>query len=663
MRYLITLVYLLATLPASATLNEVDKTQIFSKNMLVNGGFESGKAKWTPNDTADFAVTGSSPMIGLYHATWDADADTDTLVSTAVTIPAGYYGRNMVASCLFTVASGTATNEIQAYDGSNILSEASITSSTTPTRTSVNFIAPSSGSLSLRVYANADEPSVAIDDCYLGPAEGYNVSSVSQATFVGESYFLGTSGCNWARTSATIGAFTTDASCPGPTILTSTLGTWATTDVDLPEQTITNLPPGIYEATFIFNANSSVVSNIAYAINDGTTTCNAVGGSTATTPAGHVVTCSFTYTTAGTRNFELYAASNASTANLNGDVTSPQQHIRFILKRFPLSSEQAYTPDTTNWLVDVNIGGANPALATTSQASYVGIEDAGLTLTNSSAATITARIPCSSTNSPSGTTCSAGSESVGVNFNLPRAGTVEACASFAHTIAPASNSADNGIAATFQIVETASNAQTVLTEGGDRKGTYDQIRASAGGFYMSNARRDCSIFKFASAGEKTLRLMYEQVVVGTINGHSIYADQNASYGGRDIKITVRPLDSVSPAPVLTNMVTTPTSGGVRMASATVNCDSGAAITQQDGSWISSIGNVSGGACAITIAAGTFSATPNCVASTYENGGTAGKMLMVGSKATSSTATNVDCTDDAGSACTSYDASIVCIGER
>jgi hypothetical protein len=175
MRYIILFIVLFCA-PAFATLNEVDKTQIFSKSLLKNGGFESGKALWTAS-AGSFAVTGTSPMVGLYHSTWDAAASADTLTSTAVTIPAGMYGRNGVVSCLITTASGTATHTIQAYDGSNILSSVTVTSSTIPTRTSANFVFPSSGSISLRLYANADEPSIAIDDCYMGPAEGFNLGS------------------------------------------------------------------------------------------------------------------------------------------------------------------------------------------------------------------------------------------------------------------------------------------------------------------------------------------------------------------------------------------------------------------------------------------------------------------------------------------------------
>lgn len=177
MRNIILLIFLFPLL-AFATLNEVDKTQIFSKNLLVNGGFENGKAKWTAS-AGTFTVTGTSPMIGLYHGVWDAAASADTLSTTAITIPVGWYGRNSVVTCLITTASGTATHSLQAYDGTNILASETVVSNTTATRTSANFIMPSSGTISLRLYANANEPSITVDDCYIAPSEGVNIGVVN----------------------------------------------------------------------------------------------------------------------------------------------------------------------------------------------------------------------------------------------------------------------------------------------------------------------------------------------------------------------------------------------------------------------------------------------------------------------------------------------------
>lgn len=54
------------------------------------------------------------------------------------------------------------------------------------------------------------------------------------------------------------------------------------------------------------------------------------------------------------------------------------------------------------------------------------------------------------------------------------------------------------------------------------------------------------------------------------------------------------------------------SAGVeRVERATVTCSGSSSITRQSGTWITAIGNISSGNCAITIAAGIFSAAPTC----------------------------------------------------
>lgn len=331
---------ILSCQPAHA-LNDVDKSQVWNKNLLANGGFESGKAKWTAS-AGTFTATASSPLIGLQHATWDAAASGNTLTSTAVTIPAGMYGRNMVASCLFTVASGTATTEIQAYDGSNVLAEASITSSTTPTRSSVNFIAPSSGSLSLRLYANADDSSVAIDDCYLGPAEGYNIGSAAQAVFIGSAYFATTTSCTFARTNTALGV-PGDSDCPGPTVeVNPGPGTIQTTDTDNLQVTVNNLPPGRYRVVFMGTMGTGGTSS-AIAINDGTNTYGQIAGGTTTSQTNYSVEANFEYSSAGNRTFSLYASSASGAVSFYNAVSNARTS--FYIYRFPTSQEQTYTPD------------------------------------------------------------------------------------------------------------------------------------------------------------------------------------------------------------------------------------------------------------------------------------------------------------------------------
>lgn len=190
------------------------------------------------------------------------------------------------------------------------------------------------------------------------------------------------------------------------------------------------------------------------------------------------------------------------------------------------------------WFVDANIAGGNPSLGSTDQTAYVPIENGSLTLTNNTstaANVLTAQIGCSSTNAPSGTTCSAGNESVAVAFTIPGSVDqyVEACFDITHELV---TGAGGFIIATFQIVETATNAQTILQQGKGR---------TSSGLVLANANVDhpirvCGTFTL-SPGQRMLRLMYEQDVNATVNTNIVVADGGANYGQHDIHITVHPL--------------------------------------------------------------------------------------------------------------------------
>jgi hypothetical protein len=198
----------------------------------------------------------------------------------------------------------------------------------------------------------------------------------------------------------------------------------------------------------------------------------------------------------------------------------------------------------SHWRVDATIAGANPSLGTVSVASYTGIENAGLTLTNNPGRGIlTAQIPCSSTNSPSGTTCSAGNESIGVSFTIPEAVDVRACASFTHVGQPVT-SAGNNFTATFQIIETPNNAQTLTQEGKSKVQHRITAEQAAVASIYAAPFRVCGTFTFSTSGQKTLRLMYEQAIpTGTISFSQILGDQDAAHGQPDIHWEIEPLAS------------------------------------------------------------------------------------------------------------------------
>jgi len=209
---------------------------------------------------------------------------------------------------------------------------------------------------------------------------------------------------------------------------------------------------------------------------------------------------------------------------------------------FPILAQAQVGP--VRWRVDANISGGSPSLGTSAQSAYIGLFDGGLTLTNNSGSgtkVITAQIPCSSTNAPSGTTCSAGTESIGVAFTPPGGwkGDARACVEFGHEMG---NSSSSAIITTFQIVETACNAQVVTQEGKSR--VPSAAAANGAAFTVYLPVRVCGTFTFSTGGsQRCLRLMYEQAITATPSSNLIKADANTSVGNRDVHWEVYPLNN------------------------------------------------------------------------------------------------------------------------
>ena len=100
-------------------------------------------------------------------------------------------------------------------------------------------------------------------------------------------------------------------------------------------------------------------------------------------------------------------------------------------------------------------------------------------------------------------------------------------------------------------------------------------------------------------------------------------------------------------------------------SAEIDCDASSSILSEDGSWLTSVANVSSGACAITIDSGIFSAAPKCwlTFSDALPGGTAILMPTIDSALVTTTNVTVDCKVDSGSDCNDYDFNLFCKGPR
>ncbi|MHA2066260.1 MAG: hypothetical protein ACXABY_17960, partial [Candidatus Thorarchaeota archaeon] len=332
----------------SWALSSQDKAQLSHKNLMDNGGFENGLGRWAASAGTFAAVTsGSNLLIGRNSATWDAAALNDTLSYNAITIPKGYYNTNALAECKLQTPSGTATHTLEVYDGSAVVAEVVVTSSTTPVIARVNFIMPSSGTITLRFEAQANEPLIAIDDCYIGDAA--NLTEVSQASVFGTAKSLGTSACTWSTTSTSFASYAADSDCATIT----TTGSLSAPATKIPGFKVASLPPGGYRVVAIGDFSMSSTAVGGYRFHDGTTAgqpqvmnnqSSAVNVSSIGQVEGY-----FEYTTAQTNvTFEIQGFLSAGTANYVLNAIPTTADLNFIIYRYPTSSELAFKADQTN---------------------------------------------------------------------------------------------------------------------------------------------------------------------------------------------------------------------------------------------------------------------------------------------------------------------------
>lgn len=590
-----------------------DQPSIFTgQNMVSNGGFERTTTGWTASG-GTFTSTTTNPYRGNISGVWDSNSASQTLTSTAVTVPQWLIGRNAVIGCFVKTTSGTATYTLNAYDGTNNIASSTITSSTSAfTLTTINFVAPSSGTLAVRLTSVAsNEPEITIDNCFISDASLVNISQVNQAVFLGSVFFPGTTNCTWSKSGSSFGGFSADPDCASGTAD----GQASAPSTKIPAIRFANgLSPGRYRfeatGTFLKAANASDVCFFKFSNGTLETKSASVGvGSTLNHYAPGIFGDVEVTTATGDTTFEIYNRSSLGTANCQIDAGGAGlTELRISVFRYPSQSEIAYRPEINNWKVDVTIEGGNPQLGNSNQTSYVEITNTSLTLT-ANTGSLPAKIPCSGTNPPTGSTCSVGNESVGVNFDLPVASSIEACVFTAHTMSNSSSTVD----AAFQIVETPSNAQTITTEGLTK-----QASSSSASGLVVNPISNCSIFNFTSAGNKTLRLMYEQTITGSPTGNELLADANTGRGQRNMRWIIRPITQNTPAPILVGSVTSNSTGALRVESAKIPT-AGTSITSQSSQWLGTCTRPSNGNYRCTVNSGVFSSDPTCVVTTRDNG--------------------------------------------
>ena len=177
-------------------LTDYDRQEFIQKNMLAdkNAGFESGISQWS-GTPALVKATGGNILYGKGSATWDSTSASQTMSSASGTMPNGLLGQNCEASILIAVPSGTATHNIQAFVGTDIIS-VPIVSSVTPRRQVVTFPCPvAATTIRIRIQSvAANEPLIAFDDAYIGVATNVGTGSVDTPSVAYTPTFNSTTG-------------------------------------------------------------------------------------------------------------------------------------------------------------------------------------------------------------------------------------------------------------------------------------------------------------------------------------------------------------------------------------------------------------------------------------------------------------------------------------
>jgi len=341
---------LFATL-SRAQVSSVTGQYLQDNNILLNPGFESGIGKWVNSVgtfTADYTNFVQGKASGKIVLSAQALAFTQDSTSYVTALADGVQGLVSVyiksefpAKVCSRSAGSTVTTNCVDVVGNNKWSLYKVPS----------ILGATSNGISINTNGTSVTGTIYIDESFVGITD--LAADVDASKIAGEAYFAGTTGCNWSRTSTTIGAFGTVAACPAPTIAHQYLGSWQTTDADLPIVTVNNLPAGIYKAKFLVRSVLTTGGNLGYAINDGITTCEPqyshTGGIGQYTFVN--VECTFKYTSSGSRSFQLYAGSSANTVTVSNDTITPRISTKFILEYFGASS--VYTAPANQNNVDV----------------------------------------------------------------------------------------------------------------------------------------------------------------------------------------------------------------------------------------------------------------------------------------------------------------------
>lgn len=337
----------LATKVQGGTLLESGNT-----NILVNPSFEhqAGDTGWTVGGTATAGSEASVVVHGKKSYSFTASSQTVDLSQSSTLYQAQFADGVQGLSSIRVKTNHTGTCSVCSVQAGTV-STANCVSVQANNKWGLYKVPMILGATSngISLACTSGTGLTYVDDAFVGAVD--LKADVDQSRIAGYAYFNPTANCTWSRTSTTLGAFGTDADCPGPTIGYSSMGSWQTTDTDLPRVTVNNLPAGTYKATFIIPGLPSTGTSNSFSMFDGSSTCQSTNGPGATSdPTNTVLSCVFTYTSSGNRSFEIYGHSSSGSLFItNTTATAFNPTTKFFLEYFGSGSVYTSTNADTDW--------------------------------------------------------------------------------------------------------------------------------------------------------------------------------------------------------------------------------------------------------------------------------------------------------------------------
>ncbi len=595
MRKLIHLILILNILTlfniSNAALSDVDKAQVMFGQELKNPGFENGLADWSVSGgTLALATSDSSFGMGKRYATWNSNGASQTLQSTLNAIPGylAYASVNAEAFCYFQTPSGTSTHTFKVVNNSGTTLGASTTIISTNLSAKVAVIPFAvTDASSWRVVITSvasDEPSISVDGCYLGPA--VSVGSGSLAS-------------DWTSYGTT-SDFTGFGTVTNIALFYRRIGDSIEIRGKFTAGTTTATEARIAFPSGLTSASSTYIPTV-------TTAGNFYRGATSDNQMNVLMEPSVAYVTfsSNTISSNPHTKANANTVLGTGEAGMFQAR------------------------VPINGWRGNGTTYTTDQADYGW----------------TAYTPTLGAGFGTATNISFFHKRVGDTLVVKGSFTVGTAAASASTITlPNSLVIDT---AKISIANTSGNP-------GPHVGDYENSEAVANtaGVIVTATGTSTSLVYFGSSETNAASALTPA------NGTSVTA--SSAVVSVNFSLPISGWANTNRAPQLVNSVINSSSGVSSIEAANINCDSGSAITAQHGNWVTSVGNVSAGACVVTINTGIFSAAPYC---TVASRGLADPSTVLSITAASSTSLTVDCDGVAGTDCTAYDYYLQCVGAK